>query len=180
MRRIAAVALSGLLLSAAPAAFAASVPAVSVSIGADLQKKADKSYGVRELDDLRSELTKDVLRAYARPAAAPVQRVDLVIEAATPNRPTFKQLGRVGLSMHSVGLGGASITGRITAADGTVTPVSYHWFETDLRQEIGSVTWSDAYRAFDRFAARIARGDLPQQAKYTPDRYAGDFGKWLR
>jgi hypothetical protein len=58
--------------------------------------------------------------------------------------------------------------------------VSYHWFETDLRNEIGAVTWSDAYRAFDRFSGRIARGDLPMQASYTPDREAGDFGRWLR
>jgi hypothetical protein len=180
MRRIAALALSGLLLSAAPAAFAASSPPVAVSIGADLQKKAEKSYGVRELDDLRADLSRVVERAFSRPNARPVQRIDLVIESATPNRPTFKQLSRPGLSMSSVGLGGATISGRVTLADGTVTPVTYHWYETDLRNEIGAVTWSDAYRAFDRFAGRIARGDLPMQALYTPDREAGDFGRWMR
>ncbi|HTI66390.1 MAG TPA: hypothetical protein VL460_02460 [Caulobacteraceae bacterium] len=180
MRRTAALALSALLLSASPAAFAATVPPVTVTIGADLQSKADKSYGVRELADLSAQLRHDVERAFARASAAPVQRVDLVIESATPNRPTFKQLKRIGLSLNSIGLGGASISGTVTTADGKTTPVSYHWYETDLRNEYGLVTWSDAYRAFDRFAGHIARGDLPAQAKYTPDRDAGDFGRWLR
>jgi hypothetical protein len=42
------------------------------------------------------------------------------------------------------------------------------------------VTWTDAYHAFDRFASKVARGDRPNEPKYTPDRYAGDFGRWMR
>ena len=180
MRALAAAALSGLIVSTAvaPVAFAASPAEVNVTIGPALQKKT-ASYGARELDHLRVELKKEVVEALAR-RNAPVQRVDLVIEAATPNRPTFDQLRQPGLSMQSVGLGGAAITGQVTGADGSTRPVSYHWFETDLRNEVGAVTWSDAYRAFDRFAGRIARGDLPNQARYTPDPRAGDFGRYYR
>ncbi|OYX29447.1 MAG: hypothetical protein B7Y99_13200 [Caulobacterales bacterium 32-69-10] len=178
MRPLAALALTGLIASAAPAAFAADVPAISVGIGADLQSKAEKSYGVRELDYLKKDLTREVAEAFSRSNAQPVQSVDLVIESATPNRPTFRQLQRPGLSMESLGLGGASITGTITGLDGVVTPVSYHWYETNFQNLWAAVSWSDAWRTFDRFAGRIARGDRPQQARFTPDRYAGDFGRW--
>lgn len=178
MRPFAALALTALVASAAPAAFAADVPAISIAIGADLQTKAERSYGLRELDYLKQDLTREVTEAFASAKAQPVQSVDLVIESATPNRPTFNQLRRPGLSLQSIGLGGASITGTVTGLDGVVTPVSYHWYETNLWNLWGAVSWSDAFRTFDRFAHSIARGDRPQQAKYTPDRYAGDFGRW--
>lgn len=182
MRRLAAALAATTLIAAAlapaSAAFAADVPAITVGIGADLQTKAEKSYGVRELDYLKKDLTREVAEAFSRRNAQPVQRVDLVIESATPNRPTFRQLQRPGLSLDSLGLGGASITGTITALDGTVTPVSYHWYETNFQNLWGAISWSDAWRTFDRFAGKIARGDRPQEANYTPDRYAGDFGRW--
>jgi len=44
------------------------------------------------------------------------------------------------------------------AADGTVTPVDYKWFESDIRQAHYSGVWSDAEWTFDRFAGRLARG----------------------
>jgi hypothetical protein len=177
MRALAAAALSGLIVSAASLAFAATPAEVNVTIGPALQKKA-ASYGARELDHLRVELKKDVVQALSRANAAPVQRVDLVIEAATPNRPTFNQLRQPGLSLQSIGVGGAAITGQVVGADGSARPVSYHWYETDLRNEVAAVTWSDAYSAFDRLAGRIARGDLPNQARYIPDPRAGDFGPY--
>lgn len=178
MRRT-ALALSGLLfLAAAPAAFAA--PAVNVTIGADLQSRA-ASYGEREFTDLSTTLRKEVEKALARPGAAPVQRVDLVIESAVPNRPTFNQLTRrPGLSIRSIGLGGATVTGQVVAADGSVRPISYNWYETNLLNRWNLVTWDDAYQAFDMLASRIARGDAPTLAAYKPDRRAGDFGQILR
>jgi len=58
----------------------------------------------------------------------------------------------------SFGVGGASIEGRVVAADGTETPVAYKWYETDLRNAYGNWVWSDATWTFDRFARRLARG----------------------
>src|SRR4051812_48407106 len=122
MRAFVAAAASGLMLSVAGAAFAqANLPQnVSVAVGPELQEKAD-GIGQRDIDQLREDLAKSVARGLSRSGA---QRADLVLEAATPNRPTFEQLGRVpGLSMWSIGLGGASITGTVTLADGTTQPI---------------------------------------------------------
>lgn len=50
--------------------------------------------------------------------------------------------------------------GKIVAADGSVTPVAYRWYESDLRQAYGSWVWSDAEWTFDRFARKLGRGEV--------------------
>lgn len=162
MRALLAAAASGLALVTAGAAVA-QTPSVTVSVGSELQSKADR-IGAREIDYLRKDLTRTVARALARSGA---QRADLVLEMAKPNRPTFEQLGRrPGLSMWSLGVGGASVSGTITQADGTVQPVSYRWYEHDLQEARGATTWSGAGRAFQMLSVRIARGDLPNQGPH--------------
>lgn len=178
-RTFVAMGAAATLVAATSAAFAAT-PEITVNIGPALQKKAEQSFGVREMDILKEDLAKSVANSFNRSKAVPVQRVDLTIDDAVPNRPTFKQLQRPGLAFSSVGVGGAAVSGTITTADGQIVPVSYNWYETSLWNEIGAITWSDAWRAFDRFSDRIARGDRPHQAKVTPERYAGDFGRWMR
>jgi hypothetical protein len=75
-----------------------------------------------------------------------------------PNRPTFKQLSDTpGLSMQSFGIGGAAIKGRIVAADGSEKPLSYRWYESDIRQASYNWIWSDAEWTFDRFARKLVR-----------------------
>lgn len=173
MRAFIAVAATGLALSLAGVAYAQ--PAnVSVTVGPELQGKAER-IGSREVAYLQQELAKDVSRALAKSGA---QRADLVLEMATPNRPTFEQLGRrPGLSFHSLGIGGASVTGTVTLADGSLQPVSYRWYESDIRQAYYATTWSDAHRAFDMLAYKIARGKLPNQGPHRPgDKDAGLFG----
>ena len=173
MRAFLAAAASGLMLSVAGAAFA-QTPTVTVAVGPELQSKTDR-IGQRDVNELREDLAKQVTRALTRVGA---QRADLVLESAAPNRPTFEQMRRTpGLSMWSLGVGGASVTGTVTLADGTTQPISYRWYETDIRQARGSTTWSDAGRAFDRLAHRIARGDLPNQGPHRPaHKTAGLFG----
>lgn len=162
MRALLAAAASGLAILAAGAANA-QTPNVTVAVGPELASKADR-IGMREIDELREDLAKSVGRALTRSGA---QRADLVLEMATPNRPTFEQLGRrPGLSFWSIGLGGASITGTVTRADGAVQPVSYRWYESDLRQVRGYTTWTDAERAFDLLAYKIARGNIPNQGPH--------------
>lgn len=159
--RIIALTAAALLASAlaAPAALAAP-PTVSVAIGPDLQKKAEKTYGVRDVQRLADELRDDVEKALAKSGRHEDARIELVLTDAKPNRPTFKQLGDTpGLSMESFGVGGASIEGRVVAADGTATPVAYSWYETDIRQAYGDWIWSDATQSFNRFASRLARND---------------------
>ena len=170
MPRISAFIAAAALALAASAASAA--PVVTVDVAGDFAKNAE-SYGRRDVAEVRGWLKQATERALARAKGPPPQRVDLVIEKAVPNRPTFAQLGRrAGLSLHSVGVGGARVSGTVTGADGVVRPVRYQWFESDIRNEVGSTTWSDAERAFSRLAYRIANNDLPE--RYGPGGGGGD------
>lgn len=153
-----AVLSAAALLVAAPAAFAAPA-SVDVGLSPDMQKKFEKTYGQREADLLKADLKSSVEKALARTGAYDGARIELTISDAKPNRPTFKQLGDTpGLSMESFGIGGAAIDGHVIAADGKMTPISYRWYETDIRQAYGNWVWSDAEWTFDRFAGKLARG----------------------
>lgn len=160
---------AGALMAALGLASAASATTVTVGFGPELQRQA-VSYGQRDVQDISDDLRKAVERASSRAPATAPQRADLIIEAATPNRPTFKQQGdQPGLSLRSVGLGGATITGSVVGADGVSRPISFSWYETDLRNERGTTTWTDADRAFDYLARRIAKGEAPNRGPYKPD-----------
>lgn len=176
MRVLLAAAASALALTAAGAANAELPSNVSVSIGPELQSKASR-FGERDVEELKEDLAKSVSKALERSGA---QRADLVLEAATPNRPTFEQMRRQpGLSFWSLGVGGASVTGTVTLADGRVEPISYRWYENNLRFVVGASTWQDANRAFDFLSYRIAKGNLPNQGPHKMgDRNSGMFGSF--
>jgi hypothetical protein len=154
----AALAVTG--FSAAQAAAPHAVANVSVAIGPELQAKADK-YGQRDLNDLARELKDDVVQALQRKGGLTSAggELKLVLVDATPNHPTFKQLGDTpGLSMRSVGLGGARIEGVLVRADGTTEPVRYEYRQSDLWMARTQSTWGDADHAFEMFADRVAHG----------------------
>lgn len=153
--RIVTLAAVAALSLAAPAL--AAEPEVTVSYGPKLEKKIDE-YGAREVDQLAEDLRKSVLKATAGNPSLDGARIELVLEDVVPNRPTFQQMSdKPGLSFESFGVGGASISGRVTLADGASRPVSYRWYETDIRWAWPSGTWSDAEQTFDRFARSLAR-----------------------
>lgn len=146
------------VLAGATAALAAPA-SVSVSVGPELEKTFVKTYGVREAKRLTADLQATVERSLTRTGAHDGARIELVLTDVKPNRPTFKQLGdRPGLSMQSFGIGGATITGKVISADGTETPLTYKWYETDIRNAHSQWVWSDAEWTFDRFARRLASG----------------------
>lgn len=149
-----------LISALAGAGAAVAAPAsVTVSVAPELQKTFEKSYGVREADRLTVRLQSSVERALARTGAYNDAQIALTLTDVKPNRPTFKQLGdKPGLSLQSFGIGGAAITGRVVAADGRETPLTYRWFETDIENSYANWVWSDAEWAFDRFARRLASG----------------------
>ena len=150
--------LSALMSAAAFLAFAGAAHAqtVAVAIGPKLQEKAE-DYGQRELDFLARDLQRSVER---RVAGSP-GRYELILVDARPNRPTFEQLGdRLDLSAMSFGLGGATIEGAYVAPDGSRSPVRYSWYDHSIAWAQYEATWGDAETAFDRFAARLARGQL--------------------
>src|SRR5512143_789321 len=89
------------LLASATAALAAPA-SVSVTLSPDLQTKAAKTLGVREVDDLAGRLRATVANRLAKTGAYDGARIELVLADARPNRPTFQQLGdRPGLSYQS-------------------------------------------------------------------------------
>ena len=143
----------------ATASAAAAAPAsVTVTIGPELQAKAAKTYGVRDVDRLAAELQKAVTRELARTGAYDGARIQLELTDAVPNRPTMKQMGdKPGLSFESLSVGGADINGQAVLPNGNLQPISYRWYETDIRNARGTSTWHDAEWTFDRFAHRLAR-----------------------
>ncbi|TAJ73241.1 MAG: hypothetical protein EPO51_06290 [Phenylobacterium sp.] len=153
------LALTAAALLASATTVLAAPASVNVAVGPELQKKFEKTYGLREAEFLTKDLRESVTAQLAKKPIYDGARVELVLTDVKPNRPTFKQLGDTpGLSFESFGVGGAAIEGRMIAADGTESPIKYQWFETDIRQSRANWIWSDAEWTFDRFARRLARG----------------------
>ncbi len=146
-----------LAFSAAPAM--AEPALISVSLGADLREKADE-LGAREVQEQADRLAELVGRAVAREGDLDGARIELVLTDLRPNRPTFQQLSdRPGLDGHrSLSIGGATIEGQITTADGRTLPVRYDWYSSNLADVRGLHTWSDADRAYRRLAVNLADG----------------------
>ena len=157
--RIALIAAAALLRAGLASAAQARPAAVSVQVAPELQAKAEKLYGVRDVGELAAELRTDVERQLARTGAYPDASVELVLADAVPNRPTLKQMGdKPGLDFRSRAIGGARIEGRIVGADGQVTPVHYQYYSATLRDVMAPSTWGDAGWTFQRFAYELARG----------------------
>lgn len=156
--RTLAVATAALLASGTGAL--AAPASVTVAIGPELQAKAEKIYGVRDVGRLAERLRASVDRELARTGVLDGARIELVLEDAVPNRPTMQQMSKMGLSFESFGIGGATIEGHAIRPDGTMIPLSYRWYESDIRQSAFVSTWHDAEWTFGRFAARLGRDQL--------------------
>lgn len=138
----------------------APVAIAEITIGTELEDKGS-DYGRREFDRLIRTLTADLERElrsvslYAEGNAPAVLHV--VIEDATPNRPTFAQQGVSGLSWQSYGRGGAHVTAQLRDADGSVlASYDYSWTTPSIQDARYASVWTDANRTFDRFASRLA------------------------
>jgi len=140
----------------------APAPEVTVRVGPALAARAHK-LGETEVNEMAKALADTVrgdLTAHHR-ANAPV-RAELVLEDATPNRPTLQQLSdHPGLSIHSLSLGGAAVSGVVTFADGHTAPVSYSFQQDSLRDDIGVGEWTDAERTFELLGDDLAHGHIP-------------------
>ena len=158
MRKLAFLAPLGAVLAVAGAA-AADPASVTVTLGPDLQDKAE-ALGRRDVDQQADRLAEVVRRALNRDRGLDGARVDLVLTDLRPNRPTFEQMAhQPGLDGHrSVSIGGATIEGSITTADGQVLPVRYDWYSNSIAEVRGYTTWYDADRAYQRLASRLADG----------------------
>ena len=159
MRKLAFLAPLGAVLAVAAGPAMADPASVSVTIGPDLQEKAD-DLGERDVREQADRLAEVVRRALARSGDLDGARIDLVLTDLKPNRPTFEQLAaRPGLDGHrSISIGGAAIEGSIVTADGRVLPVKYDWYSHNLAEVRGYSTWQDADRAYERLAGRLVDG----------------------
>ncbi|WP_298746400.1 hypothetical protein [uncultured Brevundimonas sp.] len=159
MRKFAFLAPLGALLAAAAGPAAADPAAINVTLGAELQDRADE-LGEREVRGQADRLAEVVGRALAGGGDLDGARIDLVLTDLRPNRPTMKQLARQpGLdALRSLSIGGASIEGRITTADGRMLPVRYGWYTNNLAEVRGFGVWHDADQAYRRLAVRLAEG----------------------
>jgi hypothetical protein len=158
MRKLAFFAPLAATLAVAGAALAQPT-AVNVTVGPDLQRKADE-LGQREVLQQVDRLADVVTRALADDADLHGATVDLVLTDLKPNRPTMEQLmQRPGLDgIRSVSIGGAAVEGRIVMADGSVRPIRYDWYTNTLADVRGFTTWQDADRAYHRLARNLAEG----------------------
>lgn len=157
MRSLAVLLPLAVALAAAPAM--ADPASIYVTLGPDLQDRAD-ALGQQEVQEQAEQLARIVERALARDGTLDDARIELVLTDLRPNRPTFQQLAdRPGLDgQRSRSIGGATIEGQITTADGRTQPVRYDWYSTSLADVYGFNTWQDANRAYRRLAMNLAAG----------------------
>jgi hypothetical protein len=159
-----AIAAAALALAASQAGASTPLPGaaeVRVKISPELQAKAHEDYGVEDVEDLARDLQRSVSRELHRTGALAGAHIELTLVDARPSRPTFRQMSKTpGLSYRSFGLGGAEIRGEAVTVDGAVIPISYRWYEHDIRDARFSTTWGHADRAIDRLAHRLARGQV--------------------
>lgn len=150
---LAATALATLAL-----ALPASALTVDAKVSPEFQKKLDDDIGAREAATLTEAVTRKVTDVFtARGIQA--DRVEVTIEDARPNRPTFEQVSnKPGLdSMRSISIGGAKVSGVAYDASGReIGRLNYNWYENDLSNVLGNATWTDARTTFARFANRFA------------------------
>jgi len=131
---------------------------VAVTYSDDFAEELSDNYGEREGERLTEDIIEDLDFAFNKAGVAPA-RVDVMIVDAKPNRPTFEQLSsKPGLdAFRSISLGGMELSGTAYDADGNVLAVQeFDWFENDIRDVVGSATWTDANRASRRFAKKLA------------------------
>lgn len=153
--KYALVATAAAALMIAPNALATDV---TVGYSEDFQEALEDDYGVKEGTYLAKNIEEDLMREFDK-AGLDVDRVEVTIERAVPNKPTMKQLGDTpGLDYGgSISIGGMKMSATAFDASGAeMGSLTYDWFETDIRYA-GLSTWHDAKRASDRFARKFAK-----------------------
>ncbi|MFN3213512.1 MAG: hypothetical protein ACE37M_10430 [Henriciella sp.] len=132
---------------------------IAVTYSEDFAEELADNYGEREGEKLTEDILQDLEKAFEKAGVDPA-KVDVEIVDAKPNRPTFEQLSNEpGLdAFRSISIGGMELVGTAYDADGNVLATQeYEWFENNIRDVVGSATWTDANRASRRFANKLAK-----------------------
>lgn len=132
---------------------------VNVTLGPDVIESAEE-LGERDLSQQAARLADVVRETLARRGALDGAEINLTLTDLKPNRPTLQQLADTpGLDgLRSVSIGGATISGHVTTADGMIHPIRYDWYSSSIRDVIGYGVWQDADRAYRRLAGNLADG----------------------
>jgi hypothetical protein len=162
MRLIPAVAVIAVLAFASTAA--AQVALAPVSFSPEFQDSLNDDLGVREGDELRETVVNAVGRALARKGATVSGNASVTIEIsiidADPNRPTMEQIrAEPGLDFgRSYSIGGAELRAVLRGSDGSVlTEVTHRRYNHSIDELLGPpATWSEARRAINQFATKVA------------------------
>ena len=159
MRRFAFIAPFAAAMAMAAAAQAE--PRITVTLGPEVQAKAD-DLGEREVARQADRLAEVVGRALARTDRYDGAEVRLTLTELKPNRPTFEQVARTpGLSaIDSISIGGAAIEVEVVRPNGDRTTGRFDYFSHSLAEVRGFSTWQDADRAYARAAARLESGRI--------------------
>ena len=147
--------------------FSGPITLADVVVSETLAARASE-LGERDIDLLKNALRNDVQRELAEGSLAGTggQVLTIVLEDATPNRPTFTQQGQSQRApvAASLGIGGAKVSATLATPDGEIIArFRYRYGTPDVRFVIPGIEWADALRAFDRFATRL-RASLEQHA----------------
>jgi hypothetical protein len=162
MRLAVLAAAAALSLAFAAEAAAGPVAVKPLAVDAELQKKFETDYGVRELPELTAALNAALARALRSNGgdvgASGGVTIETTLLDVRPSKPTMQQTHkRPGLdTIRSVSLGGGKFRARLVSADGRVlNEFTYDWYERDLFTSPALTTWHDARDAMRRFAARV-------------------------
>lgn len=152
-------AATALSLTAGAALAAEPVSIAPIQIGEALADRADE-IGEREFDRLRDILRGALERELAGHLGENGSTLYVTILDAEPNRPTMEQMRDTpGLSLDSISIGGASVEAELVSASGEkLESYSYAWHSHSVVDVIGASTWTDARRAFRRFADDVGEG----------------------
>jgi len=132
----------------------------AIAISTELQTKLNKDYGSREARILKEELQRSVDRSLKQMGKSKVAFVDLMIEDAKPNKPTFQQLAKnTSLSYAwSYSTGGAKVNAKLFDETGVlIGTVSHEYYSRGLDQITSEYGWADADRAFNGAARKIRK-----------------------
>ncbi len=141
-------------------AHAGPIATVTVSLSEEVASET-KMYDHRDTVHLQAVLHKKVVGQLTRNHLMQDEgaTLELVITELKPNRPTMAQYrDKPGLHFNSIALGGAKVSGKLVARDGTVIGTLDHvWEEVYIDNLVGVATWSDAWHSFDRLSKNLAK-----------------------
>lgn len=122
---------------------------VKVSFSKDAEKAFSEKYGMEEKANIEESVREEI-----RKALGDGFNVEVIVESATPNRPTMYQMAKTpSLSFQSFSVGGADLKGIVFDKNGKQLGQAEYEYSTPFVYDAQyQWTWHDADWAIERFA----------------------------